>query len=339
MRIRNTLAALLVALPLAASPRPGIRHAPDARRASKRPDGARKPLAGTITPIFVVNSALCGRITSRGTLYRTDVDITNLSFQDASRVFVSLIGFDAKTGALLSDPINLVLLADGSNPDNTVIPAYTNLHFDDFISILHDNGFVDDTTFADGFLGSLYVEFDGLPNNIGQASTATRFWSGPAEASVGAAAPGELVFLGSTDGSGFSGSAYGSQVLAGLIRDTRGEAGVPQLKPNLFVNNTGVGASSGSPTADGHDTIYIAAYDAYTGDPVGTTRTFDLAFGQTGVIGDVLNSLNVPLSTDQIVIYVSAIDGAEIIQAISDEIDGGSGDGSITNLTPVPPAV
>ena len=239
-------------------------------------------MTATITPIYVLNNVLCGRITSLGVQYITDVDITNLSYQDASSVYFELIGIDATTGDL-QDPIAAYLLADGSNPDDMTIKAWTSLHFDDFIAFLHDNGFIDDTLFAHGFLGSLYVEFDGLPDNTGQASTSTRFWSGSPGASIGVAAGGELTFLGSTDGSGYRRSAFGSTVLAGVVRDTRGEAGIPQLKPNLFINNTGVTAGSGTSTADGHVTVYVNAYDAYTGDPVGDTRSFDLAVGQTGL--------------------------------------------------------
>lgn len=342
MKSQIAVASLLIALPLAAAPKPGVARVPVARRLDIRKVPARLPRTGAITNAFILNNALCGRITSLGTLYKTDVDITNLSSQDASLVFFSLIGIDATTGAL-QDAINLAFVADGSDPNNTVIPAYTNLHFDDFISFLHDNGKITDAVFADGFLGSLYVEFDGLPDNTGQASTTTRFWSGPASASIGVAAAGELVYLGSHDSTMpqpiYTGTSYGGLVLAGLLRDTRGEAGVPQVKPNLFINNTGVNGTAGSPTADSHDTIYLAAYDAYTGDPVGNTRTFNLAVGQTGTVADVLNSLNIPLSTDQVVIYVSAIDGTGILQALANEIDEGSKDGSVTNLTPVPSAI
>lgn len=338
MKTTTAAAFLLFALPLSAAPKPGVRKLSAARKIEHRPAAARKSLTSSITPVYILNNALCGRITSLGVQYITDVDITNLSYQDASSVYFELIGIDQTTG-VLQDTIAATLLANGANPDDTMIPAYTSLHFDDFISFLHDNGLVSDTVFSDGFLGSLYVEFDGLPDNTGQASTTTRFWSGTPDASIGAAAAGELTFLGSTDGTGYSGSAYGSLLLAGLVRDTRGEAGVPQLKPNLFINNTGVNVDSGSATLDGHDTVYVAAYDAYTGDPVGTTRTFDLAVGQTGTVADVLETLNVPLSIDQVVIYVSATDGTGVLQALTNELDDGSKDGSVTSLTPVPPAI
>ena len=53
----------------------------------------------------------------------------------------------------------------------------------------------------------------------------------------------------------------------------------------------------------------------------------------------MLNSLHVPLSTDQIVIYVSVTTGNGILQALTNELDDGSKDGSVTSLTPVPPAI
>jgi hypothetical protein len=118
--------------------------------------------------------------------------------------------------------------------------------------------------------------------------------------------------------------------VSALFRDTRGQENTPQLYPNMFINNMGVD-NLGFDTGD-TDEVQLTAYANSTGVPVGIPLSVFIGPGQTAIISDVLNSMEVPLSENSIIVFAVVVSGSAALDGLAVEVDATTRDGSAVKL-------
>jgi hypothetical protein len=279
---------------------------------------AQTPARGT-----AINLPVLGRLLGSGnTLFRTAVDVSNHT-ASAVRVDFYLDGQDMATGqpVVVSGSINAGG-AIGAWGTGSPMRARSNAHYDDFIEALIGAGLLPDTLRGNGFLGSVLFIFDGR-SKVGETAATARFYNAFGEGNVGVSLKGREI------------TPDEPQSLVAAVIDTRGNTtGVPQIYPNVFINNTGVAAGSSSAVA-GPVTVVVSAVSNATGQAIGTPITIaNLQPGRTVSVGQVLNALQIPPSVEQMILLnVRVTSGNAAIQALISQVDAITRDGSVFEMS------
>jgi hypothetical protein len=278
---------------------------------------AQTPARGT-----AINLPVVGRLIGSGTLFRTAVDVSNHT-TSAVRVDFYLDGQDIATGAsiVVDGSINAGG-AVGAWGTGAPMRARSNAHYDDFVEALINAGLLSDTLRANGFLGSVLFIFDGRDES-GETAVTARFYNALGEGNVGVSLKGREI------------SRDEPQRLVAAVIDTRGNSsGVPQIYPNLFINNTGVAAGS-STAAAGPVNVEISAVSNTTGQAIGTPITItNLRPGRTVSVGQVLNALQIPAAVEtSILLFVRTTSGNAAIQGVISQVDAITRDGSVFEMS------
>ena len=317
-------AAVLLVLPAAGRAGTGaVRPIRASSRAGLRPAGiAAAQAAGTG---IGVNNPVIGKLTGEGNVsYLTALDVSNNTGDAHIATFV-FDGTDLTTGTVLPSILGNVVNpgqiegADATTP----MDAYSNAHFDDFMAALRDGGLLTSQEYDDGVIGSLLIVFLGTTSS-GEGSSLARFYSSGCGGTIGVSARGEEI------------TSNNPLKLVGVFRDATGEPGVPQLYPNLFLNNVGVTPQGGTPSDTGAVTVRLSAYSATNGPgvPLGQRSVGPIEAGQTAIVPHVLDYLNVPKGqNDTILVFAEVIDGQSAIEALAVEVDQTTRDGSSVEMS------
>jgi hypothetical protein len=266
-----------------------------------------------------VNNPVIGRLVGNGVLYRTSVDVEN-NTNTATEVDFFLDATDLTTGA----PISVTGLIANNGP-GTLLDFYSDVHYDDFIDALRQNGLITQTEENDGLLGSMLLVFDGFNSpKGGQGSAQARFYSEAFGGTIGVAAKGTEI------------TVDNPLSLVGVFRKTLNEADTPQLYANLFLNNVGElnnpGPGGPGGTVSETDTVRLSAYSSSTGQPIGTTRDVTIAKYQVTSVSDIFAQLSIPTSEDTILVFADVVDGNAAIEALAVEVDNTTKDGSSVEM-------
>ncbi len=271
-----------------------------------------------------VNNPVIGKLTGAGGVeYLTALDVSNNSDTAHIATFV-FDGTDVATGIELA-PItgNIVDPGEVQGADATTpMDSYSNAHFDDFLAALRDAGQITAQQYQDGVIGSLLVVFLGTSSS-GEGSSQARFYSSGCGGTIGVSARGQEI------------TSNNPMKLVGVFRDTTGESGVPQLYPNLFLNNVGVTQQGGTPTDTGAITVRLSAYSATNGPgtPLGQKSVGPIDAGQTLTVPRVLDFLGVSSGQfDTILVFAEVTDGQSAIEALAVEVDQTTRDGSSVEM-------
>ena len=282
------------------------------------------------TPLFAqtpaegmaINLPVVGRLIGSGTLFRTAVDVSNHTTSNV-RVDFYLDGQDLATGAgiVVNGSINAGG-AIGAWGSGTPLRARSNAHYDDFVEALINAGLLPDVLRANGFLGSVLFIFDDR-DELGEAAVTARFYNALGEGNVGVSLRGREI------------KRDEPQSLVAAVIDTRGNTnGVPQIYPNLFINNTGVAAGN-STAAAGSVTVQVSAVSNTSGQAIGTPITItDIRPGRTVSVGQVLNALQIPAAVEtSILVFVRVTSGNAAIQGVISQVDAITRDGSVFEMS------
>jgi hypothetical protein len=257
-----------------------------------------------------VNLPLVARLIGAGpTLYLSTVDISNNN-PTPTEVDFYLDGIDLATLAPVSVNGSIQRFPTG------LMAARSTAHFDDFIDALVQAGLLPASIEPDGFIGSVLLVFNGYSRS-GQGSATVRFYSSYGGGTIGQALRGHEM------------SSNEPQSLVASFYDKRGESG-PQLYPNMFINNTGLTPSGG--VATGSVGVHIQAFADSTGLPVGVPIDTAIGIGQTVGVNDVLNRMQVPVSEDTVIVFVTVTSGTAAIAGVSAEVDATTRDGSTVDM-------
>lgn len=267
---------------------------------------------------MTINNPLVARLIGAGpTLYITTVDVQN-NWTAATQVDWYLRGTDLATSAAVTANGSIssagTLVAQGTGG---TMRARSNAHFEDFLDSVVKAGFLPASLETDGFIGSVYLIFNGF-TRPGQGSSAVRFYSAFGGGTIGQALKGHEITVAEP------------QKIVGLARDTRGAAGA-QLYSNIFVNNLGIAPGGG---VGGNVTVHIEAFANSTGASVGTPIDTVLAPGQTVSVSSVLTSLKVS-GEDTVLVYVTVTSGTSAIAGVFATVDNTTRDGSTTDMSAV----
>jgi len=300
--ITKSIAALMLALPLAAVAQPD----------ELSPTGTEAAASG-----LGINVPLVARLIGAGsTLYRSSVDVANNSTLSAQVDFY-LDGVDLATSAAISHAGSIsssgALVAQGAGG---LMRSKSNVHYDDFVDALLTAGLLPPNIENDGFIGSVLFVFNGLTKS-GQAEAKVRFFSDFQGGTIGQALRGHEI------------TGAEPQSLVASVRDSRGKPG-PQLYANLFINNTGL-TPSGAP-ASGAVGVKVQAYANSSGLPVGTPLNTNIGLGQTVGVNDVLHTLAVPASEDTVLVFITVTSGNAAIAGVQAQVDQTTRDGSVMDI-------
>jgi hypothetical protein len=316
MKKLGALLVLLSAIPAGAAATPPSAARITGRRVSRASADRAHAMAVILAASGLgVNNPVIGRLVGNGgVLYRTAFDVENNT--NASHEVDYF--FDGATTA--GSPIQ----AQGTiaSPGSSVLAGYDNVHFDDFIDALRQGGQITQAEEDAGVVGSVVIIFDCACQNprSGSGSTLARFYSDYNGGTIGVSAKGTEV---TTDN---------PLKLIGVVRDTRGEAGVPQLYANIFINNIGYSQSGGTPP-NSTDTVTISAISTTTGQAIGTAIQRTIALGQVATVSDVFFTLGIPTSEDTVLVLVNVDSGDAAIEALTNEVDNTTKDGSAAEMS------
>jgi hypothetical protein len=279
---------------------------------------ARAASAAPATGMTINNPLVARLIGSGPTLYITTMDIQN-NWTVATQVDWYLRGTDLATSVAVAANGSIsstgTLVAQGAGG---TMRARSNAHFEDFVDSAVKAGFLPASIETDGFIGSVFLIFNGF-TRPGQGSSAARFYSSFGGGTIGQALKGHEITVAEP------------QKIVGFARDTRGEAGA-QLYSNIFVNNVGIAPGGG---AGGAVTVHIEAFANSTGTSVGTPIDTVLAPGQTVSVSSVLTSLKVPAGEDTVLVYVTVTSGTSAIAGVFATVDNVTRDGSTADMSAV----
>jgi hypothetical protein len=266
-----------------------------------------------------VNNPVIGRLSGGGgVLYRTSVDVEN-NTNTATEVDFFLDATDLTTGA----PISVTGLIANNGP-GTLLEGYSDVHYDDFIDTLRQNGLITQTEENDGLLGSMLFIFDGFNSfKGGQGSSQARFYSEAFGGTIGVAAKGTEI------------TVDNPLSLVGVFRKTLNEADTPQLYANLFLNNVGELNDPRLPdTVSATDTVRLSAYSSSTGLPVGITKDYTIPKFQVVSVSDIFAQLSIPTTEDTILVFADVVPGSgnAAIEALAVEVDNTTHDGSSVEM-------
>lgn len=264
-----------------------------------------------------INLPVVGRLIGGGnTLFRTAVDVSNYTAA-ATRVDFYFDGQDLATQQSISitgSVTNSGLVAAGAG----TLRASSNASLGDFIQALVDAGRMTAETRDHGVLGSVLLVFDGIAQS-GEASASARFYNDFGGGTVNVALIGREV------------TRNEPIALRAVVRDTRGRPG-PQLYSNLFINNTGLAPIDG--LAPGNITVEISAIANSTGLPVGNPITLTIPKGQTRSVNQILTSLGVSASAEEMVLVLARVtSGSAAIAGIISTVDATTRDGAVVEMT------
>jgi hypothetical protein len=263
---------------------------------------------------LAINLPVVAKLRGGGVQYYTSLDVSN-NTGNSLVVDFYFDGVDQATQQAIA-PVSGHFVSAGSA---TVMFGRSTASFSDFIHELVAEGLLTSQIEADGVLGSLLVVFEGR-TATGTGSAQARFYNHPSGGgSIGVSAAGVEI----TNDNPLS--------LVGIARDTRSRPTIPNLYPNIFVNNTGFD-HNGNPSPS-TAIVTVTAWDNFSASPVGAVLTFDIPPFQTQVLPDLFNLLDIPAQDDTILVYINVTDGTSAIQAFAVEVDQITHDGSATPMT------
>ncbi|HET7453100.1 MAG TPA: hypothetical protein VFL12_10185, partial [Thermoanaerobaculia bacterium] len=272
---------------------PGVHRSPAAsRRLAVTPQVASAVGVG-------LNLDVVGRITASGTTFKTSVDISNNTSTD-TQVDVYFSGNDLTHGTAIDiGPVSVT--AAGLVSQGAAELAHLSVfHSDDLIDDFRQAGLITQTEEDDGILGSLFVIYNspsaGLFDQIGQGSVQARFYSANADGTIGVSANGHEL----TESEPTS--------LVGIVRNTVGEAGTPQLYTNFFINNEGYADTSGNIVANDIQ-VKLTAYSNSTGAKVGQSAAIPIGAFQTVGYPNVWQQLHGSSNDDTLIVFVDIVSG------------------------------
>jgi hypothetical protein len=269
-----------------------------------------------------INVALVGSLTgAHNILYKSAVDVTN-NTAGATQVDFYFDGLAGTTTFSVDGSISSTggLVAQGTGG---TMPAHFNAHFDDFIASLVSANLGLPSSASSSITGSVLFVFNGFTKS-GQGFAAVRFYNNPNstdttynKATIGAAAKGHEV------------TTSEPTKLVATCRHTVGESNTPQLKTNLFINNTGLTpTNSGTASAV---SVALSAVDAKTGATAGHATTITIAPGLTTAI-DPFAALGIATATDTAIVTITATPSGgsgAAIEALVSINDATTGDESV----------
>ncbi len=312
-----TLVALLAAI---AAPGAVVERRPDASR-------TRAATLATTSAVGIgVEVDLVGRVIGGGnTLFRTAVDVAN-NTNTATQVDFY---YDVLVGGV---PVELVgsITAEGIVAQGTgTLAARSVFHSDDFVDDLRASGpaIPGNLTSAEesaGVTGGMLLIFNsphaGLFDQVGQGSALARFYSDGCNGTIGVSVSGHE--LTTTEPKG----------IVGIARDTRGEAGTPQIYTNFFVTNEGYVNPTTHAFVANPVMLRLTGYDSAGA----VTGTYDvptaLGIGQTATIGNLFQLLGANPAAGDIDVFVEIVSGDSGISGIASYNDAGSKDPSAAPL-------
>lgn len=265
-----------------------------------------------------INIPVVGRVTGAGgTVFITAVDVTNNANAPVAIDFY-FDGVNSSTGETIAINGSVTSFGLGAR-QNSPVPPLSNQHFDDFVDELVQSSLLPARFRDQGVLGSLLLVFNGYGKR-GQGAATARFYNALAGGYVGLALKGHEI------------SQNEPQKLIAAVRDTRGNPNVPQIYPNLFLNNTGLtadGTYTGDPV-----TVRLNAVSTRTGQAVGTTLDVTIASGLTVNVGQTFQALNVSNATeDTILVYATVMSGSAAIEGVVAQVDAVTRDGAAFEMS------
>lgn len=320
--MKKPLALLTLLLVATAASAAVVRRGPDASRVRAAAGLASAPAIGIGVEVDVV-----GRVIGGGnTLFRTAVDVAN----DTNAATQVDFYYDVLVGGV---PVELV----GSLTDSGIVAQGTGtlgpravFHSDDFVDDLRAAGpaIPGDLTSAEesaGVIGGMLVIFNsphaGLFDQVGQGSAQARFYSDGCNGTIGVSASGHE--LTTTEPKG----------LVGIARDTRGEAGTPQLYTNFFITNEGYVNPSTHAFVANPVTLKLTGYNS-AGAVTGTyTLPAALGVGETATVVNLFSLLGAnPAQGDTLVVFAEITSGDSGISGLASVNDNDSKDPSASPL-------
>jgi len=309
----SLLPSIGAASPLIVRRDPGAARARDAST-----QAASAPAVGIGDEVDVV-----GRVVGGGeTLFRTAVDVSN-NTNTATQVDFY---YDVLVGGVAVELVGSLtdsgIVAQGTG----TLGARSVFHSDDFVDDLRAAGAAipGNLTAAEegaGVIGGMLVIFNspraGLFDQVGQGSAQARFYSSGCSGTIGVSVAGHEL------------TTTEPKSLVGIARDTRGEAGTPQLYTNFFVTNEGYVNASTHAFVANPVTLKLTWYNS-AGAVAGTyTLPAALGVGQTAVLGNVFALLGAsPAAGDSIVVFIDVTSGDSGISGVASYNDNGSKDPS-----------
>ena len=261
-----------------------------------------------------VNLAAVGRLVGNGnTLFKTAIDVTN-NTAGAVQIDFYFDGTSASAPVAANGSISSAgaLVAQGTGG---TVHGHSNVHFDDFVDALVQAGLVPSSVETTGVIGSTLFVFNGFTKS-GQGAVTARFYNDGCGGTVGQAINGREI------------TTAEPTKLVVTARNTVGEADVPQLYTNLFINNTGL-TPTGSGAASAVD-VLVTAYNSATGAAVGTPLPIKgIDPGATAVVG-VFSQLGIPAGIDTVILTINVTSGTSAIDAVAVAIDNTTHDGTTT---------
>ncbi len=264
-----------------------------------------------------VNVPLVGRLSGAGgTLFLTAIDVSNHS-EVTSRVTFYLDAINTRTGQPFSVVGSIGSTGAVTLNAGSMVPR-SNQHFDDFIDALVRAGRLPRSIEDDGVIGSVLFVFESLTRS-GQGSVTARFYNGLAGGFVGVAVKGHEIVQNEP------------QKLIVAVRDSRGDPTVPQMYPNLFINNTGL-TPSGTP--GGAVTVRVSAVSARTGQGVGNAIEVNIGPGLVASVGQAFQALGVDIAAEDTILVTAAVtSGNAAIAGIVSQVDPVTRDGSAYEMS------
>lgn len=283
---------------------------------------AVNPQVATAASGIGINLDVAGRLTGNGILFRTAIDIANNTNTQTQvdAYFSGLIG---------GSHVDIIVSvgADGLADQGSVqLAGRSVFHTDDFIDDLKILGLISQSEEDAGVLGSLFVIFNspsaGLFDQIGQGTVQGRFYSENADGTIGVSASGhELTTTEPTS-------------LVGIVRDTLGEAGTPQLYTNMFINNEGYADNNGNIIANPVQ-IRLTGYSNVTGQVTGQSGLITIGPFETVGISKTFDAVHGNHSQDDtLIVFVDIVSGNSAISGLTSTNDDGTKDPSGAQLRP-----
>jgi hypothetical protein len=273
-----------------------------------------EPEAAPVASGIGINLTAVARLVGGGgILFKTAVDVTN-NTGTASQVDFYFDGTTggapvAVNGSVRNDG---TLVAQGTGGD---VAGHRNIHFDDFVDALVQAGMLPASVEADGVIGSTLFVFGGFSKS-GQGAVTARFYNDGCGGTLGQAINGREI------------TTSEPTKLVVTARNTLGEADVPQLYTNLFINNTGL-TPTGSGDASAID-VKVSAVSSKTGAAVGTPLPLSGINPGATVAINVFTSLAIPADEDTVLVTIQVTSGTSAIDAVAVAIDDATHDGTTT---------
>ena len=220
------------------------------------------------------------------------------------RTFLAITNNTNKSGVTASYQFSYTCVSAACSPaggfyrttvQTITLQALDSFVQDDFIDYLNSQGLLQPGANA-GTIGTLLVTFNNLPSSNGfEANVVARVYNriveaDPNQGTVGFAFNASL-FFDSAD-----------TTLIGYGRDTKSAPTIAgKVRTNLGVRNTDINGTNQNMTVD------ISAYNTATGQKVGNPFSFaDLKPGEVRQISDLWNTLGIPSTVNNVIIFVDA---------------------------------